>query len=436
MRLYQALFYDEQIGKLCSAEHFAKLLVSVEVALVKAQGEAGIIPMEIATKLIPLLEQFVPDLSAWQQAIPLSGNAAAPLVKQLIATISKEDSDAAKYIHLGATSQDIVDTATMLKLQAFVEWLEIEIEKLEKCLRQLSTDHRATPMIGRTLMQQARPITFGLKTANWLASIQQVSHQLASSKNQLLVIQLGGAVGSQNQYLTPAVSAVFAQHTGLQDVPAWHTTRVPIALWSSWLGTFTGCLGKIAADVILMAQTEVGEVAEPYEAGRGTSSTMPHKRNPVLATAIAANAQRVPFVVAGLLAAMPQAHERAAGPWHTEWEPLDELLQLTAGALSRTNEMLVGLEVNEHKMLENIGLTKGLVFAETVALSLAAHLGKSESYELVKLACQQAHTENRHLKKVLEGIVLPISPKELLACFKPENAIGRSMEIIDEILGR
>jgi len=303
------------------------------------------------------------------------------LVKQLIATISKEDSDAAKYIHLGATSQDIVDTATMLKLQAFVEWLEIEIEKLEKCLRQLSTDHRAT-------LQQARPITFGLKTANWLASIQQVSHQLASSKNQLLVIQLGGAVGSQNQYLTPAVSAVFAQHTGLQDVPAWHTTRVPIALWSSWLGTFTGCLGKIAADVILMAQTEVGEVAEPYEAGRGTSSTMPHKRNPVLATAIAANAQRVPFVVAGLLAAMPQAHERAAGPWHTEWEPLDD------------------------------------------------HLGKSESYELVKLACQQAHTENRHLKKVLEGIVLPISPKELLACFKPENAIGRSMEIIDEILGR
>ncbi len=434
MQLYQDLFYDDHITALCSGERFVVLMVEVELSLVKAQTQCGIIPVDKAAIIEHVWSDFQPDIEALAQAIPLTGNAAAPLVKQLTSAVGKEDPEAAKFVHLGATSQDIVDTATMLKVKLFVDWLESEMATAIKHLRALSLRYRHTPMIGRTLMQQARPVTFGLKTAYWLQSLQQVVNHFQSIKKQVLVIQLGGAVGSRNAFLTKAVQQSFATQTGLAYSPAWHTNRVPINIFASCLGILLGSLGKIAQDVIFMAQTEVGEVAEPAQQGRGTSSTMPHKRNPILSTAIMANTQRAPFLLASLLGAMPQAYERAAGNWHAEWETLDQLMGLAGGAIRHSNELLAGLEVNEARMRQNIELTQGFIFAETVALAMASVLGKTKSYELVKVACTQAQQSDKHLHEVLFAMDLPLSATELKSCFLAENAIGHSLEIINEII--
>lgn len=411
-------------------------MLETELALAKAQEQNGIIPAAIASKLEPVFQNINIDIEKLKIQIPLAGNVAAPLVKQLVAAVKKEDSVAAKYIHLGATSQDIVDTATILKAKDYLAWLFEKVNSLEKNLIELTRQHRQTVMIGRTLMQQARPITFGLKTASWLQGIRSAKCLLQSAENQLLCIQLGGAVGSQNQYLTAAVRQSFAENLGLKNTPNWHSQRENIAAFASALGILSGSLGKMAKDIILLSQTEVGEVFEPAFEGRGTSSTMPHKRNPILSAAILANAHRIPFLVATILAAMPQAHERSGGLWHAEWETLDDILGLTAGAVEKAVELLGGVEVNEKRMHQNIDQTKGLVFAETVALALAKKLGKQEAHHLIKTACQTSIKENTHLKTVLKKRNLGFSEKELKAFFKPENAIGQSLEIIDEILAK
>lgn len=422
--------------ELCSDERLVDFMLETELALAKAQEQHGIIPKGTAATLQQIFQKINIDIEKIKEQIPLSGNAAAPFVKQLIAAIKKENPEVAKYIHLGATSQDIVDTATALKAKHFFIWLNEKITSLEKKLNQLTRQHRQTVMIGRTLLQQARPITFGLKTAGWLQGIRSIKYHLQSAENELLCIQLGGAVGSQNQYLTNRVRQSFAETLGLKNTPNWHTQREKIAVIASYFGVLAGSLGKIAKDIVLLSQTEVGEVFEPVSEGRGTSSTMPHKRNPVLSTAILANAHRVPFLVATILAAMPQAHERSAGLWHSEWETLDDIIGLTAGALEKAIELLDGLEVNEKRMRQNIELTKGLVFAETVALALAEKMGVQEAYNLIKEACQKSKTQGKHLREVLENMDLDFTENQLNELFKPENSIGQSLEFIDEFLAQ
>lgn len=436
MSLYQKLFYADFTHQLCSDERMVILMLEAELALLKAQEEQGIIPKDTTRTLSNIFDTIEIDIEMLKRAIPLTGNAAAPLVKQLVAEVKKQNEEAAKYIHLGATSQDIVDTATVLKAKLFLQWLHEKLATLERLLIQLTQRYRKTVMMGRTLMQQARPITFGLKTAHWLESIRSMKQHLQSAENQLLCIQLGGAVGSQNQYLSQKVRHSFAQILGLGDSINWHSQRGNIAAFASALGILTGSLAKIANDIVLLSQTEVGEVSEPSSEGRGTSSTMPHKRNPVLSTSILANAHRVPFLVASLLAAMPQAHERSAGRWHAEWETLDDILGLSGGALEKSIELLGGLVVNEGRMRQNIELTSGLIFAETVALALAAKTGKQVAHDLIKKACQTATVEGKHLLKVLEGMDLGFRPRELIDLFQVENALGHNLEIIDEILAK
>lgn len=434
MSLYQNLFYTDFTHELCSDERMVSLMLEAEWALVKAQEEQGIIPKDTTTTLSGIFRTIEIDIEKLKRAIPLTGNAAAPLVKQLVAEVKKQNEEAAKYIHLGATSQDIVDTATILKAKHFLFWLHEKIATLEQILTQLTHRYRNTVMMGRTLMQQARPITFGLKTAIWLEGIRSLKQQLQSAENELLCIQLGGAVGSQNQYLNRGVRHSFAQILGLRDSTNWHTQRGNLAAFASALGVLMGNLAKIANDIVLLSQTEVGEVFEPSVEGRGTSSTMPHKRNPVLCTSILANAHRVPFGVASLLAAMPQAHERSAGRWQAEWKTLDDLLGLTAGAMEKSIELLGGLEVNEERMRQNIELTSGLIFAETVALALAEKAGKQAAHDLIKKACQTATAEGKHLLEIVEQMDLGFTSKELSDFFQPEHAIGDSLDIIDEIL--
>lgn len=432
--MYQKLFYTDFTTQLCSNESILKLMLRIEMALAKAQESNGIIPDGTTSILKAIFEKTDIDIKYLIDQIPLSGNAAAPFVKQLITIAKNENKEAAKYIHLGATSQDIIDTASILKAQKYLKWLMSKIETLEEILLKLTKQHSQTVMIGRTLMQQARPITFGLKTTKWLQGIRSAKVHILSAKRQLCCIQLGGAVGSQNQYLTKEVRQSFAELLQLKNVPSWHTQRENIAAFCSALGLLSGSLGKIAKDIVLLSQSEISEVFEPAAQGRGTSSTMPHKRNPILSTSILANAHRIPFLVASILAAIPQSHERSAGLWHSEWETLDDILGLAAGALEKAIELLDGLEVNAKRMRQNIDLTKGLVFAETAALELAKEIGKEASHDLIKEACKITVDQGTHLRKVLGKMDLGFSEKQLNEMFKPETAIGQSLEIIKEIL--
>ena len=412
----------------------ANFMLSVELALAQSQEANDIIPKGTAQQLRSCLDKFDVDIKQLQVQIPLTGNAAPPLLKQLVAFVKQENEAIAKYIHLGATSQDIVDTATILKLKTYLDWLFEKLRLLEQALITLTKKHRNTIMIGRTLMQQARPITFGLKTVQWLQGVHAAKRHIQSLTDTLLQIQLGGAVGSQNQFLTKAVRQSFAKILNLKDAPPWHTQRLNIAAFASALGLLSGSLAKIAKDIVLLSQTEIAEVFEPAAAGRGTSSTMPHKRNPILSTAILANAHRIPFLVSSILAAIPQTHERSAGLWHAEWETLDDILGLSAGMVEKSLELLKGLEVDEDRMLSNLDLTKGLIYAETVALTLAGKIGKQAAHELIKSACKKATLNQQHLKETLEIHYPETSDLELNQLFSPENAIGRSLEIIDEIL--
>ncbi len=432
--MFQHLFYSNFTKQLCSDERLIATLLAVELALMKAQEECGILPKGSHATVLRLLPDFEPDIEQLKEEIPLTGNVAAPLVKQLISFVSKSDPEAAKAIHLGATSQDIVDTATVLKIRDFLKWWNHRVTMLQAGLVKLTQKHRRTVMMGRTLMQQARPITFGFKTAGWLRGVQAATHHLKMAEDQVLCIQLGGAVGAQNDFLTGEVRLAFAENLGLRDGPQWHTQRADLAAFASALGICAGTLGKIAKDITLLAQTEVGEVFEPTTKGRGTSSTMPHKRNPVLCTSILANVHRIPFLVATILASMPQAHERSAGLWHAEWETLDRLMGLAAGALERSIELLDGLEVDVERMYANIHLTQGLVFAESVSFALAAKIGKQAAYRWTQDACKKATEEGVHLKELLRESDFGLTTIEIEQLFEPDRAIGKSLQVIDEIL--
>ena len=434
MSLFQKLFYSDFTESLLSEQHLLGAMVEVELALVKAQEEAGLIPKGISEKLEAIFHQIEFDLAFLRENIAGSGNPAAPLVKQLVAISSQTDKEASKYIHLGATSQDIVDTAMMLKLKGFNEWLQEHLNSLSSALFTLVSTHKHSLMIGRTLMQQARPISFGFKAAKWLQAINFCRRDFQADKELIFSIQLGGAVGSQNKYLPNEVRKNFANLLGLKDSVSWHTERARLASYTSKLAILSGSLAKIAKDVVLMSQTEVAELNEASAKGRGTSSTMPHKRNPILSTSILANAQRIPFLLGNMIANMPQAHERAAGFWHAEWEPLDQILQLTAGSLEKCIELIQGLEVHTDKMRQNLEATQGLIYAESLALALAQKHGKEKAHEQLEIACRESKMQGKHLRNIVESMALGFSSKELDELFDPANSLGYSLSIIEEII--
>ena len=396
----------------------------------------GSFPPQAAVIIEKVADAFPIDKEKLKREIPLGGNAAIPLIQQLTEAVGDLDEEAAKFIHLGATSQDVIDTALILQIKEFISWLNEQLQLLQSHLIQLSRQHRNTFMMGRTLMQQAKPITFGLKMALWLESVRRSGERLSAVGDRVLVIQLAGASGSENDTITYEVKKTLAEELGLNISHCWHTARDNLVEFASILGILSGSLGKIAQDIVLMSQTEVGEVAEPQAKGRGGSSTMPHKRNPVLSTVILANAHRIPFLVASVMAAMPQEHERAAGRWHAEWEGITDLMKLTSASAEKTVELLAGMEVNEKRMLQNIELTNGLIFAEKVSLALAQHLGKSQAHEFVERACQQSLSQNKSLKQALIEMNIQLSEAELNECFKLENAIGNTLTIIDDIIRR
>ncbi|GAB4005315.1 3-carboxy-cis,cis-muconate cycloisomerase [Spirosoma migulaei] len=432
MSLYTYLFYSADGQSLLSDDATLAHMLQFEGALAQAQAKNGLVPVASAEMIVACCQADLLDVDRLKRDSSLSGNAAIPLVKQLTVLVRQRDEEAAKFVHLGATSQDVVDTATVLTIKQFIDWLDGKLSALENSLVRLTKQYRQTVMIGRTLLQQAKPITFGLKTALWLEGIGRSRQRLADVKKRVLVLQLAGAAGSRNRSISAEVHENLATQLGLRPSVSWHTQRDNLAEFASVLGILTGSLGKIAKDVSLLMQTEIAEVLEGKAEGKGGSSTMPHKRNPVTSTAILANANRVPNLVATLLAAMPQEHERSAGLWHSEWEVQTELMQLTAGTVERSLELLNNLDVDEQRMRQNLELTNGLIYAETVSLALAPNLGKAQAHELVEKACSLAVSQKKYLKDVLLEQHLDLSDLDEL--FKPENAIGQSLDIIDSIL--
>lgn len=432
MSLYSQYFYSEEVNELLSDKQSIAQMLRLEGVLAIVQAEQGIIPTDLAEIIVSCCRTDFIDIEKLRADLITGGNVAIPLVKQLTRVVKNNNVEASKYVHLGATSQDIVDTATVLQIQELIIWLDERLDVLSQLLLGLTKKYRQTLMVGRTLLQQARPITFGLKTAMWLQSIERAKARIKSVEERVLVLQLNGAVGSGNAYLPKEVIQSVAEMLELNFAFSWQSQRDNMAEWASVLGILIGSLGKIARDVSLMMQTEVGEVFEGASEGRGGSSTMPHKRNPVLCAAILANANRMPHLVASILSAMPQEHERSAGLWHSEWEVINEIMMLTGGTVERSIDLLQGLEVDEKRMLANLNLTRGLIYAENVSLALAPKMGKIQAHELIEKACKQALAQQKHLKDILSEMSLDLPNLEEL--FMPVHSIGNSLDIIDEIL--
>lgn len=432
MSLYTQLFYSDDVNALFSDSGTVALMLRVEAALAEAQAHKGLFPAAISETIKANCTVANIDIEKLKLDISLGGNAAIPLVKQLTQIVKNSDAEAAKYIHLGATSQDIVDTATVLQIQEYLLWLDQKIKFLEKQLVSMTQKHRQTIMIGRTLLQQAKPTTFGFKTAGWLEAVSRSRHRLEQIKERVLVLQLGGAVGNGNSNITIGIQEECARLLGLKPSFTWHAHRDNLAEIASVLGILGGSLGKMAKDISLLMQTEVGEVFEGASEGKGGSSTMPHKRNPVTCAAILASTSRVPHLVANILSAMPQEHERSAGLWHSEWEVLTEIMQLTAGAIVKSIALIEDLEVDENRMLANLELTQGLIYAENITLALAQNIGKAAAHEYMEKACKKAVQDKKHLKEVV--LESHIDLTDLDSLFNPKNAIGLSLELIDQVV--
>jgi 3-carboxy-cis,cis-muconate cycloisomerase len=434
------LFYKPSVNVLFTEQATIGYMLQFEAALALAQAEQGIMSKQNAQIIADSCKVENIDIEALCEEVHLGGNVNIPLIKQLTKAVKKADVEAAKYVHLGATSQDVIDSATMLQVRDAFFILINDLKILINQLKNLALEHRETPMIGRSLLQQARPITFGFKVAVWLEGILFSYHKIQDALENIFYLQFGGAVGTHSSMPHNAllVSESISKQLKLKNPSiTWHTNRSYFAEMATVLGILTGNLGKIAQDISLLMQTEVAEVFEPSQAGKGGSSAMPHKRNPVSCVAILANAQRVPNLVATMLGCMSQDYERAAGKWHVEWETLADIVKLTAGALHQVVQVTNGLEVDKERMLQNLERTKGLIYAENVSLALAGKIGKTEAHQFVETACKKALQEGEHLKDFLlkEVIVKQYyTKKQILELFKPKNSLGLCREIVDRIV--
>jgi 3-carboxy-cis,cis-muconate cycloisomerase/3-oxoadipate enol-lactonase len=399
------LFGGSRADQELSDRAWLQAMLDAERALATAAGGAGIVPPAAVAAIAAACRagRFDPDdLGRRAEA---AGNPVVPLVRDLTDAVAADAGpEAARWVHHGATSQDILDTAaSLVASRALAPILDDLDGAAAECAR-LAGTHRDTVMAGRTLGQQALPTTFGLKAAGWLTALDEAADRLATFRRDRLAAQLGGAAGTLAS-LGPdgtEVAGRYARELGLAEpVLPWHTNRVRVAELAGALGAVAGVLGKLALDVALLAQTELGEVTEQAEGGRGGSSTLPHKRNPVTAVLISAATRRVPGLVATLLAAMAQEQERATGAWHAEWEPLTELLRLVGGAARRTRELLGGLEVHPERMRAGLEATGGLLMAEHVAGGLADALGRMAANDLVQHLSREAADSGRPLRAVL-----------------------------------
>jgi 3-carboxy-cis,cis-muconate cycloisomerase len=415
-------------------------MLDFEAALARAEAANGIIPTSAADTIAKACKASSFDLGALAEAATRSGNLAIPLVKALTAEVAKAGADAARYVHWGATSQDVIDTAAMLTLRAATDALLGDIDRAITGFAKLARRHRNTPVVARTWLQHALPMPFGLKLAEYAAALHRSRTRLRRFHSEGLALQFGGAAGTLaalgDKGLLVAERLAQELRLPLPDAP-WHTHRDRIAEAASVFAILSGSCGKIARDVQLMMQTDVAEAFEPSGEGRGGSSTMPHKRNPVVAATALAAATIAPNLAATIFAAQVQDHERSAGPWHAEWPTMPMLQLITSGALAATVDIAEGLEVDAARMCVNLDATHGLIMAEAVTMALAERIGKSEAHHLMEAASNRAVAEKTDLRDVLikdPDISSHLSADKLEKLFEPMAYQGVSQTLIDRLL--
>lgn len=441
-QLYASLFYQPEVTAIFSDRALLNYMIQAEVALAKAQAQVGVIPTAAATVIEQTAQHALAeiDFDALAIATGLAGNIAIPFVKQFTAIVKQQDEDASRYVHWGATSQDIIDTATILQCRDALHLIEQQLQAAYQVSLQQAQQYRHQVMIGRTWLQQALPITLGHKLARWAAAFKRDLDRIQAMKSRVLTAQLGGAVGSlaSLQGHGSAVVAAYAVQLGL-TIPecTWHGERDRIVEIASNLAMVVGNAGKMARDWSLLMQTEIAEVFEPIAKGRGGSSTMPHKRNPVAAASILAASNRIPALMSSVYQSMVQEHERGLGGWHAEWLVIPEIFQLCAGALERTTEVLAGMQVNTESMQRNLECTQGLIMAEAVMMALAPKIGRLNAHHLVEEAGKQAVAQQTHLKEILarmDEIQSYFTPDALDGIFQPASYLGNTQAQIDAVL--
>lgn len=434
------LFRSEALSHIFSDTETLQSLLHFEAALARAEAQTGIIPETAAHAIVAKCQSALFDQKAITAGAALAGNVAIPVIKQLTELVAMDDKEAARFVHWGATSQDAIDTALILQLRRSFALFDQDFRHLVQTLSALAQAHRNTPVVARTWMQQALPTTFGFILAGWLDALLRHEARFNEIRARALTLQFGGAVGTLaslgDRGLSVAKALADDLHLSLPVTP-WHSHRDRLAEVATTVGLCCGTLAKIARDISLHSQTEIAELSEPLAAGRGGSSTLPHKHNPITSAVVLAAGMRVPPLVSTMLSCMAQEHQRALGIWQAEWETIPEIVCLTGGALHHLAQMLPGLEVHSDRMLQNLEATNGLIYAEAVTFAIAPRLGKAPAHQLVESACKKAFEGKRHLKEVLKDDPAMhgyLELTELDSLFDPRKYTGSASAFIDRVL--
>ena len=436
-----SILFRDAFGTPAMREVFSDLSLitryaEVEIALAKAEARCGVIPAQAAEEIAKRTDVSTLDFELLRQETDIVGYPILPLVHQM----AKQCGDAGRYVHWGATTQDIMDTAVVLQIRAGLAIIDSDIAALRGILAGLARRYRDTPMAGRTHLQQALPVTFGYKCAIWLAMFDRHAERLAQLKPRVLVGQFAGAAGTLASLGEKGfeVQNALCEELGLGvPVSTWHVARDGFAEAINFLALVTGSLGKVALDIMMMASTEFGEVYEPFVKGRGASSTMPQKRNPISSELMLAAAKGVRQHAGLMLDAMVQDFERATGPWHAEWMAIPESFVLTAGSLHQAKFALGGLIVDEKKMADNLDISRGLIVAEAVMMGLAPDLGRQEAHDVVYDACRVANDRGMTLADALSAdsrVSARIDRATIERLTSPKNYLGLAPEMVDRVL--
>ncbi len=435
-KIFGPLFSDDEINSLLTDDAYVRALVEVEIALARAEALVGVVPAEAAERIAEAQADKI-DIAALAKGTSLSGFPIIALVQELGRQAGPE---AAPFVHWGATTQDIMDTACVLQIRGANEILRSRLHAIARQLSELAERHRATVLAGRTHSQQALPITFGLKVAGWLAPLVRHVHRLDQISARLLVVQFGGAAGTLAALGDKGLAVAQALGGQLKlaapEMP-WHAQRDNFVEFAGWLSLVTGSLAKMAQDIILMAQSEVGELSESGEAGRGSSSTMPQKRNPITSELIVAAARTNAGLLPALHNAQIQENERGTHGWQVEWLALPQMIILTGGALKHALYLAKNLQVDAVAMRFNITRANDVVLAEAAVFALAKALPRPAAEDLIKRACGVAVVENRPLIEIvkqLAGDSIKPGVVDWQALAEPENYLGDTEKIIDQVL--
>ncbi|KAI1506743.1 adenylosuccinate lyase [Biscogniauxia marginata] len=438
--VFRNLFGTQEMRNVFSDKSYVNCLVEVEAALARAQSKTHVIPDTVGEQLTEALSSVTLDFEKLSRDTDIVGYPVLPLVEQLVAATPPE---VAKYIHWGATTQDIMDNATMIQIRRGLQIVKRELDELASLLAGLAEKYRDTPMAGRTHLQHALPCTFGYKCAVYLSGILRHAERLRELEPRCLLVQFGGAAGTLaslgNGPDGVRVRAQLAAELGLRDPPiTWHAARDTVAEVLGFLALVGGSLGKTAYDVVVMSSNEFGgEVSEPFVPHRGASSTMPQKRNPISSEVVLAAARLLRSHASLGLDAMVVDFERASGPWHLEWVAVPEAFVLAAGALHQTNFVLGGLVVNTGAMMDNLGSSRGLIVGEAVMMALARHIGRQPAHDVVYGACKESIETGAPLLEVLRTrpeVSGSIGDAELAALCDPSNYFGSSQLMVDNVV--